>query len=187
VTIVNGLQVAHDAPVSRVAVAVDCTFETIQAAAAAGAQLLVVHHGINPQDEGNASRYREALRAHRLSLYASHLPLDAHPVLGNAAGLTREMRFRATGGFFEHGDAALGLQGECETPIATVELLERMERHSERHGQLATGMFPQPSHPRRSAASAPRVGPGRPAGTGPCGGIGPRCRGGWPRARHARW
>jgi putative NIF3 family GTP cyclohydrolase 1 type 2 len=70
VTIVNGLQVEHGRPLNTVAAAVDCTLETIRAAARAGAQPLVVHHGVNPQNVRLATAYREALTEHGIALSA---------------------------------------------------------------------------------------------------------------------
>lgn len=84
----NGLQVDAGAPVAKVATAVSVSLEAIAAAAAGGAQALVVHHGLfwGRADAPGAAvlggRVR-ALLAAKVSLLAYHLPLDAHPTLGN--------------------------------------------------------------------------------------------------------
>src|SRR5919205_2808568 len=85
----NGIQVDTDAEIVKVAAAVDARERTIRGAADAGANLLLVHHGLfwgglRPL-RGAHLRRVQALLASRLALYASHLPLDAHPELGNNA------------------------------------------------------------------------------------------------------
>ena len=87
----NGLQVGRGAEVEHAAFAVDAAVETIQAAADAGADVLCVHHGVSwggiDRVTGRAYGRIAPLIEHGLALYAAHLPLDAHPDLGNAAGL----------------------------------------------------------------------------------------------------
>ena len=88
----NGLQVGPDeGTVDHVAFAVDAAAATIEAAADAGADLLVTHHGLvwGGLDRVTGREYENvsALVENDLSLYVSHLPLDGHQELGNAAGL----------------------------------------------------------------------------------------------------
>ena len=88
----NGLQVGRsDGPVERIAFAVDACAETIRRAKDSGAQALFVHHGLfwgKPVPLVGAMRARVAeLLSADLALYACHLPLDAHPELGNNAVL----------------------------------------------------------------------------------------------------
>ena len=88
----NGLQVGRDdGTVEHAAFAVDAAAETIDAAAATGADLLVTHHGliwggVERLTERHYDLVRRLVEAD-LGLYVSHLPLDAHPELGNAAGV----------------------------------------------------------------------------------------------------
>jgi dinuclear metal center YbgI/SA1388 family protein len=89
----NGLQLEAAATVSRIAVAVDSTLATIEAAAEAGADFLIVHHGwfwgqAIPISGMHARRVAACFAAN-FSLYASHLPLDAHPEVGNNIQLAR--------------------------------------------------------------------------------------------------
>jgi dinuclear metal center YbgI/SA1388 family protein len=84
----NGLQVEAGGPVRRLVSGVTASLALIEAAAAAGAEALLVHHGYFWRGEpapltGMKGRRIRALYAHRLSLLAYHLPLDAHPELGN--------------------------------------------------------------------------------------------------------
>jgi dinuclear metal center YbgI/SA1388 family protein len=84
----NGLQVEAGGGVRRLVTGVTASLALIRAAAEAGADTLLVHHGYfwkgeDPAVRGvKAARLRE-LFARGISLLAYHLPLDAHPELGN--------------------------------------------------------------------------------------------------------
>ncbi len=120
----NGLQLENGGAVTRVACAVDACEAVIDAAAAAGADLLVAHHGFL---WGGAQRvagpfYRKLRRAMDagLAIYGSHLPLDAHPRLGNNAGLARALGLRRTAPFL-----GIGVRAEVDVPLAR--LIDRIE------------------------------------------------------------
>lgn len=87
----NGLQVENNGEVTRVAVAVDGSQKTIEDAIAAGADLLVLHHGIYWSGllplTGWWKKKIVTCLEHNLAIYSAHLPLDMHPTLGNNAGL----------------------------------------------------------------------------------------------------
>jgi dinuclear metal center YbgI/SA1388 family protein len=90
----QGLQVeADNEHVQRLALAVDTAPAVIKAAAVWGADMLLVHHGILWRTvERLAGPLGHRLRlvlANRINLYAAHLPLDAHPEVGNNAVLAR--------------------------------------------------------------------------------------------------
>ena len=90
----NGLQVAASKkPVKKAAFAVDACMESIRRAAAAGADVLVVHHGLfwgAPLAITGAHYGRvKALLDADMALYAAHIPLDAHPELGHNACIAR--------------------------------------------------------------------------------------------------
>lgn len=97
----NGLQVPGATEVTRIATAVSAHLEAIEQAVAAGAELLLAHHGLfwdfHPRalSEPMAARLRAALGAD-LSIAGYHLPLDAHPELGNNAILLSELGFTPT-------------------------------------------------------------------------------------------
>ncbi len=112
----NGLQVAGEGPVTRVATAVDASLETFEAAVAAGAQMLLVHHGLSWN--GSLARVtglnRKALAyllSHNLALYAAHLPLDAHPRLGNNAQLARALGLTELRSFMAYHGQKIGFAG----------------------------------------------------------------------------
>jgi dinuclear metal center YbgI/SA1388 family protein len=108
----NGLQVEGPADVRRLAVAVDASEATIRAAVAGEAQLLIVHHGLFWDGLGalTGPRFRkvQALLTGSLGLYALHLPLDAHPELGNCALLCRAMGLEPTMPFGDYQGMHIG-------------------------------------------------------------------------------
>lgn len=115
----NGLQVdARRAEVRRVAVAVDAAQATIDRAIAAGADLLIVHHGLlwdgNRPVTGRRYARLKALLDADLPLYAAHLPLDVHPEVGNNAVLARELGIDVQGGLGDYKGVPVGLWGTME-------------------------------------------------------------------------
>ena len=128
----NGLQADNSGgDVARVAFAVDACLESIGRAAAAGADLLVVHHGLFWRDPERIVRghYRrvKALLASDMALYASHLPLDAHPEVGNNAGLASRLGLAAPEPFGEWRGATIGTRGEIPGGVPLSELLARLD------------------------------------------------------------
>jgi len=111
----NGLQLENSGRVTRIAAAVDANLLTIGAAIKARADLLVVHHGIgwNPLCPVTGNRHRwlsDAIRGN-LAIYSSHLPLDAHPQLGNNALLAKAIGLRQARPFFEEKGTLIGRTG----------------------------------------------------------------------------
>jgi dinuclear metal center YbgI/SA1388 family protein len=111
---VNGLQVENCGTVTRLAAAVDASPATVRQAIAAGADLMLVHHGLfwSPRQPWTGTNY-ELLRLlldHNVAVYSSHLPLDAHPGFGNNAQLCAALGFRKLKPFFIRHETALGLQ-----------------------------------------------------------------------------
>jgi dinuclear metal center YbgI/SA1388 family protein len=85
----NGLQLENSGTVTRVAAAVDACEPVLRMAVKAGADFLIVHHGLfwgGLQTITGAS-YRKLKLAmeNNLAIYSAHLPLDAHPQSGNNA------------------------------------------------------------------------------------------------------
>ncbi len=111
----NGLQVEAPGPVERVAVAVDASTRTIRDAAAGGADLLVVHHGLFWDGVRPLTGYRhERIRAlveSGTALYSAHLPLDAHPEVGNAAVLARRLGLEDLAPFGRWEGTTVGWKG----------------------------------------------------------------------------
>jgi len=87
----NGLQFENPGPVSHIGAAVDASLESIRSAAEQGVDFLIVHHGLfwAPPAPITGSRFQKyrLLLEHGIAVYGSHLPLDAHPAIGNNASL----------------------------------------------------------------------------------------------------
>ena len=116
----NGLQVEGKEEVERIAFAVDTTLRTIERAAKGKADMLIVHHGMiwGGLEYVTGFHYRrlKALMESGLNLYAAHLPLDAHPEVGNNVGLLRLLGLEPKGPFGEYKGLSIGLYGEFEEP-----------------------------------------------------------------------
>ena len=109
----NGLQVEGDRDVQLLVSGVTASRALIEAAIDAQADAIVVHHGLfwRGQDGRVTGWMRERLRlllTHGIHLFAYHLPLDAHPELGNNAQLARVLGLQADGRF---GEQDLGFVG----------------------------------------------------------------------------
>lgn len=111
----NGLQIENAGNVRKIAAAVDgCEF-TIGRALEAGADLLLVHHGlfwqgVQPVRGANYRRLRAAL-AGDLAVYSTHLPLDLHPQLGNNALLALALGLQELEPFFLEKGQHIGWRG----------------------------------------------------------------------------
>jgi dinuclear metal center YbgI/SA1388 family protein len=134
-----GLQVAGAAEVSAIASGVSCSRELFERAAAAGAQLVLVHHGLFWRNEPLLVDRRlkgrlEALFAANLTLAAYHLALDAHPEVGNNALLAERL-----GATYEGEFAGIGAGARFAGGVTIGELTERLEQATGR----APLVFPQ--------------------------------------------
>ena len=110
----NGLQVEGAAQVRKIVSGVTASRALIEAAIAARADTILVHHGLfwKGQDgrvTGWMKQRLQLLLAHDINLLAYHLPLDAHPVLGNNAQLGLQLGLMAQSRF---GEQELGFLGE---------------------------------------------------------------------------
>jgi dinuclear metal center YbgI/SA1388 family protein len=132
----NGVQVEHTGPITRCAVTVDASLRTIDAAIAGGANLLIVHHGLFWGGalplRGRAFERIRRLVANDVAVYASHLPLDLHPTLGNNALLARELGLVPSDGFARFQSVAIGVMGDADLETAT--LVARAAALSAREG-----------------------------------------------------
>ena len=128
----NGLQVPGRAEVGKVVTGVSAHRELIERAVDAGAGLLLVHHGLfwdfHPRalSEAMAERLRIALGA-GLSIAGYHLPLDAHPEIGNNALLREALGFEASPEpFGEVRGRPVGVVGRSSEGVDTAELTRRV-------------------------------------------------------------
>lgn len=128
----NGLQVPGAREVRKVATGVSAHLELIERATASGAQLLLAHHGLfwdfHPRalTEQMAARLRAAF-AGDLTVAGYHLPLDAHPAIGNNALLCAELGFERTEEpFGAVRGATIGCIGRSDRGVAADELARRV-------------------------------------------------------------
>src|SRR5260221_8090269 len=135
----NGLQVENSGAVAKIAAAVDACEAVIAEAAASGATLLLVHHGlfwpgVQPVAGAMYRKMKTALSAD-LAIYSSHLPLDLHPQLGNNALLCRALGFRKCEPFFSAKGQPIGLKTRLSLSLR--DLAARLENARGRAPHLA--------------------------------------------------
>lgn len=117
---VNGLQVENSGSVTRIAATVDASLATVKLAIAAKADLLLVHHGLfwAPSHPWTGKRH-EMLRLlieNDLAIYSAHLPLDAHPKLGNNARLCGALGLKRLRPFFPSHGTPIGFRSNTSLP-----------------------------------------------------------------------
>jgi dinuclear metal center YbgI/SA1388 family protein len=126
----NGLQVPGAEEVELVVTGVSAHRELFTRAAEAGAQLLVCHHGIlwdsDPRTISPALKERlRVLFDADLSLAAYHLPLDAHPKLGNNALICEALGLEVAEPFGQHRGRPVGLVGRAREAVPFAALVDR--------------------------------------------------------------
>ena len=129
----NGLQVEGRDGVGLLVTGVTASMAQVEAAIEAGADALLVHHGYFWKGEDACITGMKRTRLQRLlgthtSLLAYHLPLDAHPQLGNNAQLARLLGFESAGTFGDDGGMQLAQHALLPTPLdgaAMAALLEQ--------------------------------------------------------------
>jgi dinuclear metal center YbgI/SA1388 family protein len=131
----NGVQLENRGEIVKVAAAVDFSRRIVEQTVASGANLLLVHHGmfwggLKPITKQLYDRIAPLIR-HDVAVYSSHLPLDAHPELGNNILLARDLGLEPTRGFARYQTIDIGLQGEANVP--THVLVERARAIARRH------------------------------------------------------
>ena len=120
----NGLQVEGKPEIHKIVTGVTASLALIEAAIEAEADAILVHHGLfwrghDGRVTGWLKQRLERLLAHQINLFAYHLPLDAHPELGNNAQLGRRLGWSASAYF---GEQALG----CCTELAQPQKLDAL-------------------------------------------------------------
>lgn len=128
----NGLQIEGTGTVRRVAASVDTSVKTLQHAADSGADLLLVHHGLFwgeplPVTGPHRERLRVAISAD-LNLYAAHLPLDAHPEVGNSAMIARALSLQNARPFAAWMGTEAGVYGELPFEQSLQDFADRIQK-----------------------------------------------------------
>jgi dinuclear metal center YbgI/SA1388 family protein len=137
----NGLQVEGRAEIRKVVSGVTASLAFIEAASAAGADMLFVHHGLFWRGhDGRLTGWLKA-RVERLiradiNLFAYHLPLDAHPSLGNNARLGAELGLQAVARF---GEQDLGFIGPASEAVTLAALARQVQSRLHRAPTVAPG------------------------------------------------
>jgi dinuclear metal center YbgI/SA1388 family protein len=131
----NGVQLENHGEIVKVGAAVDFSRRVVEQTVAAGANLLLVHHGmfwggLRPIIGQLYDRIAPLVR-HDIAVYASHLPLDTHPELGNNVLLARELGLEPSGGFARYQTIDVGVQGVGD--VSTHVLVERARAIAQRH------------------------------------------------------
>lgn len=125
----NGLQVEGHPEVKRLVTGVSASLELLRHAADMDADAILVHHGYfwkneDPRVIGVKRARLELLLRRGISLLAYHLPLDAHPVLGNNAQLGRHLGLAIEGWF---GDQGVGCYGTPSEAVSVADFAVRVK------------------------------------------------------------
>jgi len=137
----NGLQVEGKHEIHRLVSGVTATMDLIEAAIEHQADVLLVHHGWfwnkeNPCIVGMKKHRLEKLMYHNINLLAYHLPLDAHPILGNNAQLAELFGFTTEGVMDSQG---IGNYGRLREYISLENLGNQIEKGLNRKPLLISG------------------------------------------------
>ena len=139
----NGIQVDNDGGgIEKIAFGVDASLETFERAAAAGAGMLIVHHGLfwgKPLRLAGSHRRRiQFLLDRNICLYAVHLPLDQHPEFGNNAALARLLGLEKLEPFGECHGKKIGYKGVFPQPLT----LDQAAQKIAFEGRPPLGIYP---------------------------------------------
>ncbi len=144
----NGLQVANSGSVRRICCGVDASLEFFERAADRGAGLCIVHHGLSWGDSlaritGLNHRWLDFLIRNDLALYAAHLPLDAHPRLGNNARLAEALGLSDVQPFGDYHGMTIGVRGRFAQPLSRGSFRERLAAATPQGRQTALEFGPE--------------------------------------------
>lgn len=129
----NGLQIENEGAITCVATAVDASLETFEAAVHAGAQMVLVHHGLSwgnslARITGLNRKLLAFTLSKNLAVYAAHLPLDAHPVLGNNAQMAAVLHLERVRPFLSYHGIKIGFAGVLAEPCSREAFRQRVEQ-----------------------------------------------------------
>ena len=126
----NGLQLENPGRVSKIGAAVDAGLKVIEMALSEKVDLLLVHHGLfwggcAPISGPTYKKLAKAIEAN-LAIYSAHLPLDAHPEIGNNILLASDLGLAPVEPFFEFKGRRVGCCADVDVDYVT--LLRRIEQ-----------------------------------------------------------
>ena len=118
----NGLQLANNGMVTRVVTGVDASLRLLKEAAARNADCVICHHGLSWGDSlaritGLNHRLIAFAIEHNIAVYATHLPLDAHPLYGNNAQLCKALGLTKLQPTFSYHGQTIGFTASTAKPI----------------------------------------------------------------------
>jgi len=121
----NGLQVEGSQSINKIVTGVSSSLALFEKAAEVGANAVIVHHGLiwfnnTPLIKGSYKERLKVLLSHDINLLAYHLPLDAHPEIGNNILLAEELGLKKVEPFGQIKDQYIGIKGEIELSEAKV-------------------------------------------------------------------
>lgn len=143
----NGLQVEGRGHVRKIISGVTASQELIDAAVAAEADLILVHHGYfwkgeNPCVVGMKQRRLKTLLRHDISLLAYHLPLDVHPQVGNNVQLAERLGIAVEGPLEPENSRNVALVGSLPEALSAAEFAARVASVLGREPLLVDGQKP---------------------------------------------
>lgn len=140
----NGLQVEGKPTVQRLVTGVTASQDLLDAAVAWQADAVLVHHGYFWKGEsevitGIKRKRLKTLLQHDISLIGYHLPLDAHPKLGNNAQLGALLGLKTTGPLELGNPDSIGLVGELAQPLSAADFAAHISQQLGREPLLIEG------------------------------------------------
>ncbi len=129
---VNGLQVEGKTEVRKIALVTDAAASLFERAAALDCDMIIAHHGMIwgglDRITGRTYTQLKILMDRGINLYAAHLPLDAHPELGNNAELASMMGLTDLAPFGEYHGQTIGFAGRLPKPSTAEALAEALRK-----------------------------------------------------------
>lgn len=140
----NGLQVQGKATIQTLVSGVTATQALIDQAIVLKADAIFVHHGYfwrgeDPSLVGMKYNRIKSLMDHGINLFAYHLPLDAHPELGNNAQLAKRLGITISGGLDPAESRPIGNVGELDHPQSVAAFSLSIERALDRKPLVISG------------------------------------------------
>jgi len=129
----NGLQVCGKGNIKTIVTGVTACQPLLDAAVKVKADAVLVHHGYfwkgeSPVISGMKYHRLKTLLTHDINLFAYHLPLDAHPVVGNNAQLAKHMDWAIAGEFDTGSAPSIGLVGAPKKPCSAQVLAKQLQQ-----------------------------------------------------------
>ena len=129
----NGLQIEGRKEIKNIAFSVSATLDSIERAIEIRANALVVHHGLFWKHQGSQTltgpfgRRVITMARQQINLFGFHLPLDAHPEIGNAKSLGNLIGLGDTKPFGDYKGCPTGIKGILSTPIKASDLRDMLK------------------------------------------------------------